>query len=64
MSLFISAPAMNGKEEFFDALEEQADIEDDLNETEELKRRSVLELREWATSQPHFVNCRLGMLLL
>lgn len=55
---------MSGKEEFFDALEEQADIEDDLNETEEQKRRSVLELREWATSQPHFVNCRLGMLLL
>ncbi|KAG8186596.1 hypothetical protein JTE90_019918 [Oedothorax gibbosus] len=53
------AGAMNGKDEFFDALEEQDDVEDDLNETEELKRRSVLELREWAASQPHFVNCRL-----
>lgn len=51
---------MSFKEEFYDAVENQDHL-DDLNETEELKRRSVQELREWAKSQPHFVNCRLGI---
>lgn len=51
---------MSSKEEFYDAVENQEDLMDDLNETEELRRRSVHELREWAKSQPHFVNCRFG----
>ncbi|GFT01358.1 leucine--tRNA ligase [Trichonephila clavipes] len=50
---------MGGQEEFFDALEEQIDPLDDLNETEELRNRCLDELREWAISQPHFVNCRI-----
>ncbi|GIY33315.1 leucine--tRNA ligase [Caerostris darwini] len=50
---------MGSREEFYDAVEEQADPLDDLNETEELRRRCLHELREWAKSQPHFVNCRL-----
>lgn len=54
---------MSYKEEFYDAVENQEDHLDDLNETEELRRRSVHELREWAKSQPHFVNCRLGITL-
>ncbi|KFM80822.1 Clavesin-1, partial [Stegodyphus mimosarum] len=50
---------MGAKEEFYDALENQEDAFDDLNETEELRRRCLHELREWAKSQPHFINCRL-----
>ncbi|XP_054722055.1 alpha-tocopherol transfer protein-like [Uloborus diversus] len=50
---------MGSKDEYFDAVEDQNDGLDDLNETEELRRRSVNELREWVRSQPHFVNCRL-----
>lgn len=55
---------MGSKEEFYDAVEDQDDHLDDLNETEELKSRCVHELREWAEKQPHFVNCRLGKYLL
>lgn len=54
---------MTSKEIFYDAVEDQEDHLDDLNETEELRRRSVHELREWAKSQPHFVNCRLGKIV-
>ncbi|GIX84020.1 clavesin-1, partial [Caerostris extrusa] len=54
------SPNMGSREEFYDAVEEQEDPLDDLNETEELRRRCLHELREWAKSQPHFVNCRLA----
>ncbi|CAL1271800.1 unnamed protein product [Larinioides sclopetarius] len=55
----MESSTMGGKEEFFDAVEDQVDLFDDLNETEELRKRCLHELREWAKSQPHFINCRL-----
>ncbi|XP_015930746.1 alpha-tocopherol transfer protein-like [Parasteatoda tepidariorum] len=50
---------MGGKEEYFDAVEEQKEALDDLNETEELRKRCLQEMRDWVKSQPHFINCRL-----